>query len=101
MAMETLTVKGVERLYKATVKHGATPHRTPDFKKILRMVEGDPEVRGRLYFIEEHNTGYDGLLERWMFRVYDHGGAKIEFWADLLPGLITPHAPPVIPVAAA
>ena len=88
MAQDPLTVKGVQRLFKETLKRGATPHREPDFRKIFKLVEGDPEVRGHMFFVEEHNTGYDGLLERWRFAVYDTGGARIEFWADLLPGLI-------------
>ena len=62
----------------------ATPHRLPDFDAIATRVEGDPEVRGTLVFLEMHNTGWSGVLERWLLTIEGAAG-PIEFVADLLP----------------
>jgi hypothetical protein len=66
----------------------ATPHRVPDFHAIWPLVDGDPEVRGQVAFIEEHNTGYDGLLYRWLFMIKGKDGETEQFQADLLPDMI-------------
>jgi len=84
----------LERAYKETF-HKATPHREVDFKIIRSMTgEKDPEVWMALVFIEEHNTGYDGLLERYLCNV---GKQKLVFQIDLLPGFI--HMEPTSAVA--
>jgi hypothetical protein len=64
----------------------ATPHRVPDFKKLKSLVDGDPEITGSMVFLEEHNTGYDGVLYRYILQVAD---TKIQFQVDLLPGDLT------------
>lgn len=80
-----ITIKDVQECFDATLRKKATPHRTPDFKQIFKEFPADTPVNGERWFLEEHNTGYDGLLERWEFRTEDK---KLSFWADLLPGLI-------------
>jgi hypothetical protein len=87
--MAALTLLGLETAFKETLMKGATPHRTPDFEAIRARVAPDAVVTGRFWFIEEHNTGYGGLLERWQFVVERTNGKHLSFWADLLPGLIT------------
>jgi hypothetical protein len=73
------------RLASRVCEAAATPHRVPDFDAIATRVEGDPEVRGTLVFLEMHNTGWSGVLERWLLTVEGAAG-PIEFVADLLPG---------------
>ena len=73
----------------------ATPHREPDFEKLRKLPGGSSaNVTGQMVFIEEHNTGYDGVLERWMMRMPSgkDGGGYVTFQIDLLPGLISTKA---------
>lgn len=69
----------------------ATPHRLPDFEYIRGIAKdgGNTEVLGTLVMVEEHNTGYPGDLERWLFKVETKDGEKVQFWADMIPGQIT------------
>jgi hypothetical protein len=86
--MEALTLNALESIFEDTLRV-ATPHREPDFDKIRKVVDGDVLVRGQMVFIEEHNTGYDGVLERWMFNApRSDGTGKVSFMADLLPGQV-------------
>ena len=93
-----ITILDVQLAFFETLRKKATPHRTPDFAKLGKDFGMDARVTGRLWFIEEHNTGYKGVLERWEFRVQlshdnkDKDGTR-SFWADLLPGLLVmaPH----------
>ena len=83
-----ITISDVEECFLMTLRKKATPHREPDFKVLKKVFGPDTPVKGRRWFIEEHNTGYEGVLERWQFR----GGEEpndFSFWADILPGLLT------------
>lgn len=91
-----MTINDVEMCFKATVLKKATPHREPDFKKLNEEFGPDTEVKGIQWFIEEHNTGYGGVLERWEFRG-EKDNLRFSFWADLLPGLILSSPKPVTP----
>lgn len=82
-----ITIKDVEDCFEETLRVKATPHRTPDFEKLRAEYGGDTPVKGRMWFIEEHNTGYGGLLERWEFVVDEPDLPRASFWADLLPGM--------------
>lgn len=88
--MATLTLNSLEEYFAECCKH-STPHREPDFAylKEAAVNGGDTPVRGSIVFLEEHNTGYDGLLERWWFTVPDKEGTKITFMADLMPGFVS------------
>jgi hypothetical protein len=88
--MAALTLLGLETAFKETLMKGATPHRAPDFDRLRRVVELTAPVMGRMWFIEEHNTGYDGVLFRWQFSMPRKDGSdeRVSVWADLLPGLI-------------
>lgn len=86
--MLVLTLSILKEIFTKT-EEKATPHRTPDFKWIEEQVEGDPEIRGDMVFLEGYNTGYDGDLERWMFTTEDKKGEPVRFMADLLPGIVT------------
>lgn len=87
--MNELTLQTLEQAFKATKRAKATPHRTPDFKKLRKLVEPDALVSGRMVFIEEHNTGYGGVLYRWQFFMTDKDGNRVSVWADLLPDIVT------------
>lgn len=83
-----MTLKELEEQFRR-VELEATPHRRPDFNNIKKLVK-DPALplRGKLMFIEEHNTGYDGFLERWLFALPAKEGNDIHFFADMLPGMV-------------
>jgi hypothetical protein len=89
--MTALTLRGLERVYKDTLKSGATPHRTPDFPRLKKVVDPDVPIKGKLWFIEHHNTGVIGPLHRWSFTMEkaDGSGETVTTWADLLPDLIS------------
>jgi uncharacterized iron-regulated protein len=75
----------LEQIYLDTF-HTATPHHEVNFDLIRTLTgEKDPEVVMALVFIEEKNTGYDGILERYLCNV---GKQKLAFQVDLLPGFI-------------
>ena len=77
----------LEMAYKQTF-HKATPHHDINFQLIRDLTgEKNPEVVMALVFLEEKNTGYDGVLERYLCNA---GRQKLAFQVDLLPGLITP-----------
>ena len=80
-----ITLNELQAAFHVT-KRRATPHRHPDFEAI-REASGvdDPPVGIGMVFLEEHNTGYDGNLERYMCRVEPN----IHFQIDLLEGLVT------------
>ena len=40
-------------------------------------------------FIEKHNTGYDGVLHRWLFSVDGKDGQPVKFMANPFPNDIT------------
>ena len=67
----------------------ATPHRCPDWDSIWSDVDGDPEVAALPVFIEKHNTGYDGVLHRWLFSVDGKDGQPVKFMANPFPNDIT------------
>lgn len=79
-----ITLDDLQAAFRVTKKK-ATPHREPNFEHIREVATNEnPEVRMQLVFLEEHNTGYDGNLERYMCRVEP----SIHFQVDLLPGLV-------------
>jgi hypothetical protein len=78
----------LEQAFLVTEKT-ATPHRIPDFKFIRsQMVDPNEQLGTSLMFIEEHNTGYNGILERWFVTFQDKEDKSILFQIDLLPGMI-------------
>ena len=77
----------VEELYAHTVKY-ATPHRHPNFDSLKKAIDADAEITGSMVFLEEYNTGYDGILERWILTAPTKNGGKIQFQMDVLPGSI-------------
>jgi hypothetical protein len=79
-----ITLSELEAAYKVT-KARSTPHRHPAFALIRKECDNDdPDVNTMLVFVEEHNTGYDGVLHRYMCRVEP----SVMFQIDLLPGMI-------------
>lgn len=98
MKLAPLNLSRLEQLYNSTCEQ-ATPHRNPDFEYIHELIgNSDPPVKGTMWFIETHNTGYDGVLERWSFSFTSANGEVHSFWADLLPGYITHTSDPDSPV---
>lgn len=87
-AREPLTLYAIDKCFQHTSKL-ATPHRTPNFRIIYTLADPDtPITRAHMIALEAHNTGYDGLLERWRFFFLDRIGEEAQFEADLLPSLI-------------
>jgi hypothetical protein len=83
-----MNISELEQAFLATEKV-ATPHRLPDFKEIRKnMLDTKEQLSASLVFLEEHNTGYRGNLERWFVSFTSKTG-PIMFQIDLLPGLIT------------
>lgn len=75
----------LEQAFKKTF-HLATPHHDPDFTTIRQLTgEKDPEVHMAIIFIVVDNTGYDGVLERYLCNA---GKQRIAFHVDLLPGFV-------------
>jgi hypothetical protein len=95
MPKQVLTLTALRDVFLETDMKAA-PHRRPNFKHIMAMVDGNPEVKGQFWFVETHNTGYDGVLERWSFTVPSKDNVPMTFWADLLPGKISTGSGPVI-----
>jgi hypothetical protein len=87
---QMIKLSQLEEAYKRTF-HTATPHREVDFKTVRNLTgEKDPEVVMTMIALEEKNTGYDGLLERYLCRV---GKTKLSFQVDLLPGFVKTEPP--------
>jgi hypothetical protein len=64
----------------------ANPHRIVDWERLQEAeIPSDAEVSMRLVFVEEHNTGYEGHLERYLCSIIN---TKVRFQIDLLPSLI-------------
>lgn len=68
---------------------GATPHRDLNWEEVVERVGLKAPIKGVVMFMEEHNTGYDGWLERWMMQAADKDGKPLTLWLDLLPGMFT------------
>ena len=87
-----LTVDRLMVIYQAGLERGATPHREPDFTEIIKAAKlgKDTPLRGNKVFIEENNTGYDGVLERWIFtaEANDTKSSPLTFMVDILPDIV-------------
>ena len=87
---DTVTLSDIEMLVKQTIKSGATPHRDPDFKAIRKLLarqglDTDPAIGCLFSLLEEHNTGYDGPLVRYLLKLI---GTDVTIQVDLLPGML-------------
>ena len=84
--MDPLTLEKLAVCF-ANCKRMANPHREPDFPSLARIAKDgwNTIVRGRCVFIEEHNTGWDGCLNRWMFTITTVNNAAFSFQCDLMP----------------
>lgn len=77
------TVSDLERAIGRTIAK-ATPHRVPDLEHVNR----DAPVILQLVFAEEYNTGYDGVLFRYIGSAVTRDGVAMRsFQVDLLPEL--------------
>jgi len=82
-----MTLNELETAYKQCSKI-ATPHRELNFDYLRKIAKDDAIIKGTLVFIEEHNTGYAGHLERWIMVIPTKDEKTISVQIDLLPGQI-------------
>lgn len=89
-----LTLDALEQLSKECQRK-ATPHRVLDFKKLRQLADGGgktPVHSMGMVFLEEHNTGYEGVLYRYLMSIAC-SKAPLIVQVDLLPGQVEHWAP--------